>query len=262
MLWLDWRLALIALVLMPAYVIPTRRVGRRRKALKRHSQWLMAQLTGLLAETLSISGAQLIKVSGTEEVETDRVRAKGQQLMDVNVRQALTGRWFIMVLGVIESVGPALVFAVGGLLVMRGELGLGAVVAFVALIASCTDPPPRWRGCTSTWSPPTPTSSGSFDANRLRVASRRTGYGDLSPLGEEQWEKIGARTADDYRAFFTAAVQARAPIRFVTSEVDRAQDSSDAFRRGIRSETSGLKLKKRVADDDLLRFSTPVTPGV
>lgn len=77
---------------------------------------------------------------GTEEVETERVRAKGQQLMDVNVRQALVGRWFIMVLGVIESVGPALVFAFGGLLVMRGELGLGTVVAFVALIGKLYGP--------------------------------------------------------------------------------------------------------------------------
>jgi ATP-binding cassette subfamily B protein len=138
--WLDWRLALLALVLLPVYVIPTRRVGRRRKALKRESQGLMAQLTGLLAETLSISGAQLIKVFGTEEVEADRVRAQGQVLMDVNVRQALAGRWFTMVLGVIGSIGPALVFAGGGLLVMRGEVGLGTVVAFVSLIGKLYGP--------------------------------------------------------------------------------------------------------------------------
>jgi len=69
----------------------------------------MAQLTGLLAETLSISGAQLVKVFGTEEIETERVRAKGQELLEVKVKQALTGRWFTMVLGVITSVGPALV---------------------------------------------------------------------------------------------------------------------------------------------------------
>ena len=101
--WLDWRLALLALVLLPVYVIPTRRVGRRRKVLKRESQALMAQLTGLLAETLSISGAQLIKVFGTEEVETDRLRTQGQRLMDVNVRQALAGRWFTMVLGEVSE---------------------------------------------------------------------------------------------------------------------------------------------------------------
>ncbi|HEY0239990.1 MAG TPA: ABC transporter ATP-binding protein [Friedmanniella sp.] len=139
-LWLDWRLAVLALVLMPAYVIPTRRVGRRRKVLKRHSQGLMAQLTGLLAETLSISGAQLIKVFGTEEVETDRVRAKGQELLEVNVKQTLTGRWFTMILGVIESVGPALIFAGGGYLVMRGQMGLGTVVAFVSLIGKLYSP--------------------------------------------------------------------------------------------------------------------------
>lgn len=138
--WLDWRLALVALVMLPVYVIPTRRVARRRKELKRRSQALMAQLTGVLAETLSISGAQLIKVFGTEAVETDRVRARGQQLMEVNVKQALTGRWFTMVLGVIEKIGPALVFAVGGVLVMRGQLGVGTVIAFVALIGKLYGP--------------------------------------------------------------------------------------------------------------------------
>jgi len=138
--WLDWRLALLALVLLPVYVIPTRRVGRRRKALKRQSQGLMAQLTGLLAETLSISGAQLIKVFGTEEVEADRVHALGRRLMDVNVRQALAGRWFSMLLAVIESAGPALVFAAGGILVMRGEVELGTVVAFVALMGKLYGP--------------------------------------------------------------------------------------------------------------------------
>jgi ATP-binding cassette subfamily B protein len=138
--WLDWRLALLALVLLPVYVFPTRRVGRRRKELKRRSQALMAQLTGLLAETLSISGAQLIKVFGTEDVEAHRVRAKGAELMEVNVKQALTGRWFAMVLGVIEKIGPAMVFAAGGVLVMRGQLGLGTVVAFVTLIGKLYGP--------------------------------------------------------------------------------------------------------------------------
>ncbi|SER26109.1 ABC transporter ATP-binding protein [Microlunatus flavus] len=139
-LWLDWRLALLALTLLPAYVLPTRRVGRRRKALRRRSQELLAQLTGVLAETLSISGAQLIKVFGTEGTETDRVRDRGRELMEVNVRQALVGRWFTMALAVVESVGPALVLAGGGLLVMRGEIGLGTVIAFVALIAKLYGP--------------------------------------------------------------------------------------------------------------------------
>jgi hypothetical protein len=97
------------------------------------------------------------------------------------------------------------------------------------------------------------------DTGRLDAAMRRTGYGDLSPLGEEQWVQIGRRTADDHRAFFAAVAKARAPIRFVTSGVNRAEDSSDAFRRGLEAETSGLRLEKRVEDDELLRFSTPLT---
>jgi ATP-binding cassette subfamily B protein len=138
--WLDWRLALLALALLPVYVLPTRRVGRKRKVLKRKSQGLMAELTGVLAETLSISGAQLIKVFGTEKVETGRVQAKGEELMRVNVQQTLVGRWFNMMLGVVESLGPALLFLGGGYLIMHQRAELGTVVAFVALLRKLYGP--------------------------------------------------------------------------------------------------------------------------
>ena len=138
--WLDWRLAILALILMPLYILPTRTVGRKRKILKRRSQALMAELTGVLAETLSISGAQLIKVFGTEKVETERVRAKGQELMEVNVAQTMMARRFNLMLTVIESVSPALLFAGGGYLVMQGEVQLGTIVAFVAILKKLYTP--------------------------------------------------------------------------------------------------------------------------
>jgi Histidine phosphatase superfamily (branch 2) len=97
------------------------------------------------------------------------------------------------------------------------------------------------------------------DTQSLVAGMRRTGYGDLSSLGRHQWEQIGERTVDDYRGFFTAAVTARAPIRFVTSDVNRAQDSSDAFRDGLEGEAPGLDLTKRATDDELLRFPTPLS---
>ena len=124
----------MALCLLPLFIIPTRRVGRRRKAIKRLTQRALAELTGILTETLSVSGALLLKVFGGEAREAERVADKGRQLRDLSIRQTLLGRWFQMALGLFESAGPALVFAVGGWLIMHDHLKLGTVVAFVTIL--------------------------------------------------------------------------------------------------------------------------------
>ena len=131
---LEPRLGAVALCLLPLFIIPTRRVGRRRKAIKRLTQRALAELTGILTETLSVSGALLLKVFGGEAREVERVAEKGRQLRDLSIRQTLLGRWFQMVLGLFESAGPALVFAVGGWLIIHAHLKLGTVVAFVTIL--------------------------------------------------------------------------------------------------------------------------------
>ena len=133
-IWLDWRLALISLCLLPLFVSPTRRVGKKRKALKRLAQETMAELTGMLSETLSISGVLLVKTFGAEKLERRRVKRKCRELMRLSLEQTLVGRWFSMLLGLFESVGPAIIFLVGGWLVIRGHAQLGTLVAFVTLL--------------------------------------------------------------------------------------------------------------------------------
>ena len=133
-LWLDWRLAIVALALLPAFIIPTRTIGQRRKALKRQSQGALAEVTGVLLETLSVSGALLVKVSGSEAHEARRLEGKTRELMDVSLRHNLVGRWFQMMMKFFEELGPALVYAFGGWLVIGGDVALGTVVAFVALL--------------------------------------------------------------------------------------------------------------------------------
>ena len=137
---LDWRLALVALGFLPLFITPTRRVGRMRKALKRQVQARMSELTGILTETLSVSGALLVKVFGTEEVEVQRFQRKAEELKRLSLDQSLVGRWFQMLLGLFEAVGPAVVFALGGFLVIRGRIPLGTVVAFVTLLKRLYSP--------------------------------------------------------------------------------------------------------------------------
>ena len=138
--WLDWRLALLALALLPVFILPTRRVGQRRKALKRQAQGALAEVTGVLLETLSVSGALLVKVSGSEEHEARRLEGKAGALLAVSLRHNLVGRWFQMLMKFLEELGPALVYALGGWFVISGDLALGTVVAFVALLRRLYSP--------------------------------------------------------------------------------------------------------------------------
>jgi ATP-binding cassette subfamily B protein len=137
---LDWRLALVALSALPLFVLPAKKVGRQRKQLKKETQARMAELTGILMETLSVSGVLLIKVFGARKRETRRLRDKALELQAASLRQNLVGRWFQMLMKLFEDLGPALVYGVGGYLVIRNEVGLGTVLAFVALLKKLYSP--------------------------------------------------------------------------------------------------------------------------
>ncbi|HSD89591.1 MAG TPA: ABC transporter ATP-binding protein [Kofleriaceae bacterium] len=140
LIWLDWRLAIVALALLPAFIVPTRTVGQRRKQLKRSAQGKLAEVTGVLLETLSVSGALLVKVSGSEAHEAKRLESKTAQLMDISLKHNLVGRWFQMMMKFFEDLGPAMVYAFGGWFVISGDLALGTVVAFVALLKRLYSP--------------------------------------------------------------------------------------------------------------------------
>jgi ATP-binding cassette subfamily B protein len=143
---LDWRLALVALAFLPLFIAPTRRVGRTRKAIKRAVQARVSELTGILTETLSVSGALLIKVFGGADAELRRFQAKADEIKRLSLEQSLVGRWFQLTLGLFEAAGPALVFAVGGLLVIKGDIALGTVIAFVMALKRMYGPARQLAG--------------------------------------------------------------------------------------------------------------------
>jgi ATP-binding cassette, subfamily B, bacterial len=134
MIVLDWRLALAAVVALPLFIAPTRRVGEARKAIKRRTQARTSELTGIITETLSVSGALLVKVFDTAKVEVERFGDKAEELRRLALEQSLVGRWFRMLLGVCEWAGPAILFAFGGWLVVIGQAPLGTIVAMFTLM--------------------------------------------------------------------------------------------------------------------------------
>jgi ATP-binding cassette, subfamily B, bacterial len=140
MVGMEWRLALLALAVVPFAIAPTRRVGAKRYEIQHEAQRRQAELTSVMQETLNISGFVLMKAFAREAFEQARFTDKNRELMEVQIRGNMLGRWFRMMLQVFEALGPALIFLVGGHLILSGELTLGTTIAFVTLLGRLYGP--------------------------------------------------------------------------------------------------------------------------
>ncbi len=138
--YLSWPLAIVSVLILPLFIIPARRVGKIRRALTSETQQERADLTHILQETLSVGGYVLMKAFGRESMEKEKFRAKNSVVMKLQIRQALVGRWYFMIVGLFGTLGPALVYWIGGSLVLREAMTLGTVVAFVAYLARLYGP--------------------------------------------------------------------------------------------------------------------------
>ncbi len=137
---LNWKLALVALGILPFFVLPTRRVGRIRHTLRRETAERQGRLSAFMQETLSISGFVLMQAFARERFEAGRFREASGELRDLEVRQRMVGRWFFMFIGLFQTIGPALIYLYGGWLVITGEISVGTVVAFVAFLRQLYGP--------------------------------------------------------------------------------------------------------------------------
>ena len=138
--YMSWPLAIVSVLILPLFIIPTRRVGRIRQDLTRNIQEQRADLTHILQETLSVGGYILMKIFGQEQRERKKFREKNWEIMRLQIRQALVGRWYFMIMGLFGTLGPALVYWMGGWLVLRDSMTIGTVVAFVAYLSRLYGP--------------------------------------------------------------------------------------------------------------------------
>jgi ATP-binding cassette subfamily B protein len=137
---MNWQLAVLAVILVPLFVLPVRRVGRIRRALTRMMQEKRSDLNSFIHETLGISGYLLTKVFGREELQQERFTEKNLDLMELSIRQAMVGRWFFAMLGVLGAFGSAIIWWSGGHLHFRHGLSLGTIVAFTAYLGRLYGP--------------------------------------------------------------------------------------------------------------------------
>jgi ATP-binding cassette subfamily B protein len=128
---LDWQLSLVGVGILPFFILPTRRVGQIRQKLSKQTQERLAEVTAYIQETLSVSGFLLTRLFGAQAYEADRFRTKSAAVRDLQIQQSNLGRWFFMFIMMFATVGPALIYLVGGHEAISGRLTIGVVVAFV-----------------------------------------------------------------------------------------------------------------------------------
>ena len=132
----NWILALVGIAVIPLFTIPTRSAGKRRWTITKESQACSDEINGILNETLSVSGQLLVKLFGMEEKENERYEAVNRKMIGLNIKESMAGRWFRMALGTFTSIGPMLIYLVGGIIMMRFDetVTVGQISVLVALL--------------------------------------------------------------------------------------------------------------------------------
>ena len=136
----DWRLTLLALVALPLFVIPARRVARTLRAVTERQMEHNATMSGILQEAFNVSGAMLVRLFGRGGGELERFETEAGAVRDLGVRQAMIGRWFFASLGLVSAIGSAGIFWLGGWLVIDGQLKIGVVMLFSTLLVQLYGP--------------------------------------------------------------------------------------------------------------------------
>jgi ATP-binding cassette subfamily B protein len=137
---LEWRLTILGLIVFPLFVIAARAIGSKLRDIARDAMETNAQMNAMVAETLNISGALLVKLFGRRELETNRFAERAGRVRDIGVKRAVTGSQFWALLGGASVIGTALVYWIGGHLVFDQVFTPGTLVAFAAYLGQLYGP--------------------------------------------------------------------------------------------------------------------------
>ncbi|MFC4048859.1 ABC transporter ATP-binding protein [Actinomadura syzygii] len=134
MVRISWQITLLALVLLPVFVLPARRMGSRLARLEREAAGHDAAMSTQMTERFSAPGATLVKLFGRPARESAEFAARARRVRDIGVRTAMVQHVFITALTMVSALALALVYGLGGVLSLRGHLDAGAVVALALLL--------------------------------------------------------------------------------------------------------------------------------
>ena len=132
----NWILATVGVLVIPLFVLPTRKAGKTRWTLTREAQEANDEINGILNETMSVSGQLLVKLFCREDYEYGRYEAANRRMIDLNIKESMAGRWFRVVMSTFSNIGPMLLYLVGGILIIRhnSSLSVGDITVLVALL--------------------------------------------------------------------------------------------------------------------------------
>lgn len=137
---LDWKLASLSIAVIPLMILPIWPIGRKMYEIRKQTRQKRDEVSSVTQETLSVSGITLIKSFVREGFEKDRFFKVVTELMQLEIKLAMIGRWFLMIITSMLVIGPATVWLFGGWLTMEGHLTVGVVVTFVALLGRLYGP--------------------------------------------------------------------------------------------------------------------------
>ena len=140
MLGLEWRLTILGVLVVPCFVIIARRLGARLQKIARDQMGYNAQMNAMMNETLNISGALLVKLFGRIEAEVEHFERRAADVRDAGIQRAVLGSQFFVLIGLVSVIGTALVYWVGGILVIEDAFTIGTIVAFVIYLTQLYAP--------------------------------------------------------------------------------------------------------------------------
>jgi ABC-type multidrug transport system fused ATPase/permease subunit len=198
---LSWQVTVLALVLLPVFVVPARRVGARVGQLEREAADHNAAMTSQMTERFSAAGAVLVKLFGRPAQESAEFGVRAARVRDIGVRSAMATEVFIRALMLVSGLAQALVYGLGGYLALRGDLAAGTVVTLALLL-------------TRLYTPLTALATARLDVTTALVSFERVfEVLDITPLIAERPDPLPLPAGpasvefDDVRFSYPAATQ-------------------------------------------------------
>jgi len=140
MFTLSWQITALSLVLLPVFILPARRVGRRLAEITRESYGLDAKMNATMTERFGVAGALLVKLFARPETEARRFSERAERVRDIGVQSAMYSRTFFVAMLLVASLAQALTYGLGGWLAVRGSISAGTVVTLALLLTRLYGP--------------------------------------------------------------------------------------------------------------------------
>ena len=137
---LEWRLTILSVLVLPMFIIPAKRVGRRLQAISREQMQRDAAMNSQMAERFNVAGALLVKLFGRGGDEVTTFANRARDVRDAGIRHAMYGRVFFVALGLVGALGAAAIYGIGAHLVVDGQITSGTLVALAALVTRVYQP--------------------------------------------------------------------------------------------------------------------------